>query len=156
MKKGLVCTLILSCILLFSGCGNKEQKLTCTLTKNDVVSNYKMESSYEVTAKGNKVSQVKTVETVESDDSDIIDYFKNFIENSYSKMNEAYGGYDFKTTVENQKLTVDTTIDYEKLDLKKLAEDDSTMKQFIDKDNRLTYTGIQKLYESLGATCTRK
>lgn len=156
MKKGLLLTTILCGLLLFSGCGNKEQKLTCTLSKEDTATGYKMNSNYEVTAKGNKVTQVKTTEVVESESDEILEYFKTYIEESYTKMDEAYGGYDFTATIENQKLTVDTTIDYTVLDLDKLVKADSTMKQFVDKNNNLTLDGIQDLYEALGATCKVK
>ena len=81
---------------------------------------------------------------------------KTYIEESYTTMNETYGVYDFTATIEDQKLTVDTTIDYTVLDLDKLVKADSTMKQFVDENNNLTLDGVQDLYEALGATCKVK
>ena len=152
MKKALLIILLCGVILL-SGCGDKEQKLNCTLTKNDVVNGYKMTSHYDVTSKNKIVTKVITTETVESEDTEVLDYFKSYIEEAYTKMNEAYGGYDFKTTLEDKKLVVNTTIDYTILNLEQLSKDDSSMKQFVDEDNNLTLDGIKKMYEILGASC---
>lgn len=153
MKKKLLLTIVMGGVLLFSGCGNKEQKLSCTINKNDVVNGYEMTSDYNVIAEGNKVTKVKTTEVVESDSEEILKYFKQYIENTYTKMDENYGGYDFEANIKDNKLTVDTTIDYTVLDVEKLIKDDSTMKQFVDKNNNLTFDGVKKLYEALGATC---
>lgn len=155
MKKGLIVMTALSCVLLLAGCGNKEQKLTCTLDKNDVVTGYKLTTKYEATAKGNKLTTVKTTETVESDSQDVLDYFKEATEESYNKMNDTYGGYTFTTKSEGKKLVVNTTIDYTKLDQKKLAADEPAMKQYMDKNNNMTLDGIQKVYEAMGSTCKK-
>ena len=70
-------------------------------------------------------------------------------------MNNEYGGYDFKITNENGTLTAITKIDYTKLDMEKLAKDQSSMKNYMNDKNEITLEGIKALYKAMGATCEK-
>ena len=80
-------------------------------------------------------------------------YLQSVLNQTYSKTNETYGGYDFKITKDGNTLTADTTIDYNKMDLKKYVEDNSSLKPYVNDNNMLTTDGLKTLYTSLGASC---
>jgi hypothetical protein len=142
------------CVFLVSACTKPSEKtLKCSLYNKDVISNYELDSTYEVTYKGNVVSKVKSIETVISNDSEILDYFNEYLNSSYTTMNENYGGYDFTVEKQDEKVIATTIIDYNKLDLNKLAKDQPTFKSSLDSKGNLTLTGIKQLYSELGVTC---
>ena len=148
-------TLVVACVLVI-GCSSKNEASitkTCTLTTNDVVNGYRLDSEYKVYGKGSVVDKVETIETVTSDSEDILNYFEETLKSTYSATNEVYGGYTNEVTKENGKLVSKTTIDYNKMDLKAFVKDNSAMKSYVNKDNKILVEGITKLYESLGATC---
>ncbi len=154
MKKILKLSVVMLLALVLVGCGAKEDKvLKCTLKQNDVVNGYSAESIYEITTDGKIVKNVVSTEIVTSSDESILKTFETTLKNSYGKMNETYGGYDNNIKIENGKLTSVTKIDYTKLDIKKLVEDQPTMKNATNSSNQLTLEGIQAIYKALGATC---
>lgn len=153
MKNGIKILSILSIILL-SGCSSSKELVThCTLTNKNVVQNYELTTDYEIHSKDGIVTNVVTEEIVTSDDEEILDYFNEYISNAYAAVDKEYGGYVNDITIDGNKLTSKTKIDYEKTDLKKYIEDNSTMKQYTNKDNKITLEGSKKIYESLGAEC---
>lgn len=154
MKKIAMGFLMLISVFLVSGCTKSESKvLNCTLHNNDVVNNYELNSEYEVTYKDNVVSKVKSTETVTSDDSEVLDYFEEYLDTTYSAMNENYGGYVYTVDRESDKVIANTTIDYSVLDLDQLADDQPTLKDALNSDGKITLDGIKDLYDSLGITC---
>ncbi len=155
MKKKIFGVLCVAMMLILVGCGKEaEAKVTkCTLSKNDVINNYKLESTYEIHYKGDIVNSVKSAEKVTSDDSSIIDQFATTLTDTYSKMQEAYGGYEYDITRGTDNVVGDVSIDYEKLNLEKLAEDDPTMSNLLNDDNKILKEKLQSMYEGLGAEC---
>ena len=154
MKK---CVKILSlafAIVLISGCGSKKEFVkTCTLTSNDPTTGYKLESEYKIYGEGDVANKVVTVETVATDDQDSLDYFEEYFKSTYDSINGIYGGYNNKVTNKDGKVTSETTIDYNKMDLAKYVKDNSAMKNYVNKDNKMLVDGLVKTYEALGATC---
>lgn len=154
MKK---CVKILSlafAIVLISGCGSKKEFVkTCTLTSNDPTTGYKLESEYKIYGEGDVANKVVTVETVSTDDQDSLDYFEEYFKSTYASINEVYGGYDNKVTNKDGKVTSETTVDYNKMDLEQYVKDNSAMKNYVNKDNKMLVDGLVKTYEALGATC---
>ena len=161
MKKVLKSLLALSLIVLLVGCGEKKETkeevkdktYKCTLSSNDIVNGFKVESVYEIYATGDVVKKVKTEEKVTSEDEDILDTFENTLNTTYKAANENYGGYDYNVTrSENEVLSI-TTIDYTKMNLKQYVKDNSVLSQYVNDNNELTAEGIKSLYTSMGATC---
>ncbi len=151
------CVKILSlvvAIIFISGCGNdKEFTKTCTLTSNDTVNGYKLEAEYKVYGKGKTVDKVVTTETVISDDQERLDSYEEYFKEAYSSVNELYGGYTNNVTNKDGKVISETTIDYNKMDMEQYVKDNSAMKNYVDKNNKLLLEGIIATYEALGATC---
>lgn len=157
-------------ILLLTGCSSKnnvnnqgneqshsnndivEQKLTCTLHTNDVVNGYTLDATYVATYKNDLIYNVESTEVIKSDSLEIIKYFDNYVTETYTLMNKNYGGYTYSINKSNQELTSKATIDYKQVDIKKLVEDQPTLKPYV-KDNMITLEGIKIMYTQMGATC---
>ena len=154
MKKGLKILFISLFVILISGCGksNKEVVSTCTLSSDQSSNGYTLSSNYEIHSKDGLVYNVTTKETVESDNEQVRSYFKKTLEDSYNTANESYGGYTYNVTEDGNKVISNVTIDYSKMDLDKFVKDNSQIKSYI-KNKKITLEGMQKIYESLGATC---
>lgn len=141
-------------VVLLSGCGEqKEFTKTCTLTSNNPVDGYKLDTEYKIYGKGKIAEKVVTIETVTSDNDEILDYFEKTLKSTYETTNKEYGGYTNKVTNKDGKLVSETTIDYTKMDLEKYVKDNSVMKNYVNSKNELLADGVQKIYEALGATC---
>lgn len=140
-------------LVCLSGCDSTAQELSCTLSRNDKVNGYTLESTYNVTAKDNVVEKVVTKEAVTTDDAELLSTFENQFDTTYSAMNEAYGGYTFKVTKKDNTVTSDVTIDYTKVDLDTLAKDEPTVKNLMNNNNQITLDKLKQSYESMGATC---
>lgn len=140
-------------ILLVSGCGKEELKTTkCTLASNDVVNGYKTTGTYEINHKNDMVESVKTTEVVESEKEEILKYMEEYLNTTYTTMNDNYGGYSFEVENKDNKVTSITTIDYNKMNIEKFVSENTVLKPYV-KNNKLTIDGIKKLYTSIGATC---
>ncbi len=151
MKKRLL--LIPLFMLLITGCGEeKKGSIACTLNSNDVVNNYKLESTYTINYTDDLVDSVSTVEIVKSDSKEILDLLETQLNNTYKAMSDNYGGYTYKITKESDKVKADVSIDYTKMDVNKLITDQPTLKGYV-KNNRLLTKGLQSIYEQMGAEC---
>lgn len=154
MKKVVSSIIITLFAVVMTGCGKAEEKtLTCTLHKKDVINGYEINSTYKAQAKDNVVTKVETQEIVTTDTPEMANYFEETLQNTYQKMHQSYGGYEFTVTNKDNKVTSDVTIDYTKLNLEQLAKDDSAIKGILDDKNRMTLDGMKALYEAQGATC---
>lgn len=156
MKKFLMgCVLILQ-VVLFTGCGKEEVKtMTCDLTKNDKITGYNLTSKYEVHYVKDEVVDVKTVEKIETDKEEMITYFKNYLEETYQKMNNEYGGYTYDIKSTDKDVTATVMIDYSKVNMEQLGKDDSSIKKMLTENNKLPVDGLKAMYESTGAICTK-
>lgn len=153
MKKYFKAFTLIGIILIISGCGKKEVMKTCTLTQTNSTQGYKLENEYKIYGTGKVVDKVVTTETVISDDDEILDYFEEYIDSTYETMNDNYGGYEYTIKKNNNKLITETTIDYNKMNVKKYVEDNSVMKNYVNSDNKLLISGVTQIYELMGASC---
>lgn len=153
MKKYFKAFTLIGIILIISGCGKKEVMKTCTLTQTNSTQGYKLENEYKIYGTGKVVDKVVTTETVISDDDEILDYFEEYIDSTYETMNDNYGGYEYTIKKNNNKLIIETTIDYNKMNVKKYVEDNSVMKNYVNSDNKLLISGVTQIYELMGASC---
>lgn len=153
MKKYFMVLTLIITVFMVSGCGKKEVMKTCTLTQTNSVQGYKMENEYKIYGTGKVVDKVITTETIISDNDEILDYFEEYVNSTYKTMNDNYGGYEYSIKRDNDKLISKTTIDYNKMNIKKYVEDNSIMKNYANSDNQLLISGITQIYELMGATC---
>lgn len=164
MKKGIVSVLLLLCMItLVTGCnsnkvkdltgGSKEKITKCSLYKKDVTSNYEINSTYTVYSKNKIAYKVETIEKVTSDSAEVLNSFETSLNNSYSQLNNAYGGYKYEITKKNNELVSNVLIDYSKVNLEQLANDQPTMKNVMDDNYNILLDGLLGTYKSIGATC---
>ena len=146
--------LLLLIVFFVIGCGKNDtlKTATCTLSSNDVVNGYKTTANYEINYKNDVVESVKTVETVESENSDLLKTMEDYLNTTYSTMNNNYGGYTFNVINKDNKVVSTTTIDYNKMNIEKFVSENTVLKPYV-KNNKLTLEGIKTLYTSVGAIC---
>ena len=142
-------------LLILTACGTtkKEGTVSCTLHQKNVLANYELDSTYKIYYQGDVVNKVETVEVIASDDAEVLSLFEDTLNTTYKTMNDTYGGYDYSVKNESNKVTATTTIDYTKLDLLQLVQDDTSMKSIVNADNKITLDGIKSLYTQMGAEC---
>lgn len=108
---------------------------------------------YNLKFKNKNVTKLETEEIIESDDKDLITTYKESIE-TLSKKYDDLNHYKTSITTEENKLIVKTTIEYNKIDMKKYLQIEGE-KTYI-KNNKLKVDEIKKIYERNGATCKFK
>ncbi len=150
MKKLLI--IVPAILLCLTACGGKEGSVKCTLESKDAVNNYSLAATYTINYKGELVESVDTVEEIVTEEKTILDTYETTLNDTYSKMQKTYGGYDYKITKDKDKLTSKVTIDYNKMDIDQFVKDQPALKNFV-KNSKLTVEGIQSMYETMGATC---
>lgn len=149
MKKSFVLVLAGCIILLGTGCGNEEKKMTCTRTMNQ--NGMKADLKYEVTYSKDIVKRVKSTEKITSDSKETLETYKNSVEQLYSPYKDIEN-YEYSVTVDGNTLTSIADINYEKVDTDKMIKIDSANSQLI-KDGKVSLKDIKSAYESVGATC---
>ena len=81
-----------------------------------------------------------------------MDYFENYLNTTYQTFDDTYGGYTYKVTKEDGKVTSDVTIDYNEMDIEQYVEDQPSLKTYVE-DNKILKDGLISIYEDMGATC---
>ncbi len=140
---------ILIVLLLLLG-GSK--KTTCKLVSNQTKNGYSLETQYEIYSKNNIVNKVVIHETITSDSKDKLEKFEKDFNEQYETLKTNYGGYTYKVTNKNNKITTEVTINYGKFNMEKFIKNNEAMKQYTKK-NKLTLEGAKDLYERSGAEC---
>lgn len=132
------------------GRGNFVDSMICTLVKFE--DDYTLNNYYLINYNGDYVKSVQTIEEVESDDATYLKNVKKLTEETYKELNDTYGGYEYKVYIEGNKVVAETTINYDKLNIKKFIQDAPEMKKYT-KDEKMTLKGVKALYEESGAIC---
>ncbi len=155
MKKILTLFVVMASILLVTACGNKGKEVlkTCTLEFNNSAVGYKVESTYEIYGRGKIVEKVISNEIVTSESDEVLNNVETVLNTTYKKMKDTYGGYTFSIIKEDGKVISNAEIDYTSMDFNKYINDNQNIKDYLDSNNKLLIAGLEKVYESLGATC---
>lgn len=143
------CVLLLFVFLLLMFCN---KKVICTNSSDQSSNGYVLETKYVIKANFNKVNTITITENIVSKDKNVLDKFEKQLNDNYSYNKKTYGGYSYKVTNGDGKVTSNVTINYKKFDMKKFIDDNEAMKKFT-KNNKLTLSGAKKMYESTGAVC---
>ena len=131
---------------------NINKTVTCSSTSDQSKNGYILSTEYVIKSKNKIVKSVNIKETITSKDEKLLSNFEKQFKEQYEYNKKAYGGYKFKVTNKNGKVTTNVEIDYSKFDMEKFTTNNVAMKQYT-KNNKLTLEGAKKLYESTGATC---
>jgi len=147
MKK--IVILILALFLV--GC-SKEEMITCNIEVNNKLQNYTLEGTYNIYYKDNYVTHIKKKEQYISTNEEFISYLNESKNLEYYNLNDLYGGYTYDIKSGESSVFITSKIDLSILDLKKMEKDNKIDKNYIV-GNRLTKSGIIRVYESKGAVC---
>lgn len=138
-------------ILFLVGCSKKDY-ITCNIEINNNTDNYTMTGIYKIYYKSNYVINIEKKENYISSDESMIDYFYESKNLEYYNLDDLYNGYTYKIDKDESSIDINVTIDMNSVDINEMVKD-----QKIDKDyvisNKLTTSGIVKIYESKGAIC---
>lgn len=118
------------------------------------LNNSTAELSYEVNYEKGYLTKVHSIEKVTSEDSSVLDQY----EDAYKNIFKAYKNlkyYDNTITREDTTVTSDTTIDYSKVDIKKLEEIEAT-NQSIIKNGKVSLKDWLTLASKVGTKCVEK
>jgi len=151
MKKYLGILVIV--VIFLTGCGEKETIKICKSTNEDTINGYRLDAEYKIYSKGDIVEKVETKEIVTSESEELLDYFEAYLQNTYTSINETFGGYENKVTKENGKVISNTTINYNEMDLAKFIKENKDLKNFKNSDNKVLLESLINSYENLGAVC---
>ena len=140
-------------LILLTGCFNKEKLMTCTSNINNTKQNYNSNIIYSVYYKNKVVTKVVINEIYKSDNLDMITYFKESRSAIYDNYNKLYGGYSYEIQEGDNRLEINNTIDYSKVNVKKMVKNKIIDKDYVDSYYNLTKIGAKTMYENIGATC---
>ncbi|MBQ2947233.1 MAG: hypothetical protein IJE04_05285 [Bacilli bacterium] len=143
--------IILIFALFLVGC-NKEEMITCNIEVDNDLQNYTMKGIYNIYYKDNFVTRIEKKEQYISLNEDIINYLNESKSLEYYNLNDLYGGYTYTINYNETAVAITSKIDLSLVDLKKMEQDKKIDKDYVV-GNRLTTSGIVRVYESKGAIC---
>ena len=143
--------IVLIIALFLVGC-TKEEMITCNIEVDNDLQNYTMKGIYNIYYKDNYVTKIEKKEQYISPDEDIITYLNDSKNLEYYNLNDLYGGYTYEIKNSETALAITSKINLSLVDLKKMEQDKKIDKDYVV-GNRLTTSGIVRVYESKGAIC---
>ena len=139
--------LIVLAIVIIIKNGPYNGKLICAYKNN--TNTMKTSFKYTMDFKNKHVTNMVTEEIIESDYEDIINNYKDSVQLLLEKY-KSLNYYQSKIDVKDKKLTVTTTVDYTKIDMKKYKKQEGE-KVYI-KNNKVIVKKLKEIYEKNGAT----
>ena len=143
--------IVLIIALFLVGC-TKEEMITCNIEVDNDLQNYTMKGIYNIYYKDNYVTKIEKKEQYISPNEDVITYLNDSKNLEYYNLNDLYGGYTYEIKNSETALAITSKIDLSLVDLKKMEQDKKIDKDYVV-GNRLTTSGIVRVYESKGAIC---
>ena len=153
MKKYLSIVVLFSLCILLTGCKGKLINTKCSSESDQTASGYKISDSYNISSRKNIVEKIELKRVIEKDDINKLNNFKNNLDRQYKDNNSKYDGYSYNIKEEDNKLLIELTIDYTKIDMNKFVTDNVAMKNYVNDKNQLTLDGAKKMYETSGNKC---
>lgn len=141
---------IIIIILFITGCGSK--KMICNLDVDNGDQGYQLSSKYVIHYRNNYVQKVEITETYSSQNSSILDYFGKYLKTTSHNFKNNYGNIEYSQVKKNKSLIYKANINYSKIDVKKLIENNDISKDQV-KNNMIMISGMKETYESKGAIC---
>ena len=143
--------IVLIIALFLVGC-TKEEMITCNIEVGNDLQNYTMKGIYNIYYKDNYVTKIEKKEQYISPNEDVITYLNDSKNLEYYNLNDLYGGYTYEIKNSETALAITSKINLSLVDLKKMEQDKKIDKDYVV-GNRLTTSGIVRVYESKGAIC---
>lgn len=137
--------------LFVAGCSSNDY-ISCDISVDNSMQNYKMEGTYKIYYDKNVVTKIEKEETYTSLDESVISYFEEAKNLEYYNLNDIYGGFNYIINKKNESLNLNIIIDMNKVDISRLVKDDRLNKDYVISD-KLTVSGAKKIYKAIGAVC---
>lgn len=140
-------------VLLLTGCNPKTGKMTCTMSSYPT-DGITLRSTYIAKYKNNVVTNLKTVEEITAENKDNLAIYKDKIKELY----KGYKGINYYKNSLKQKghtLTSITTIEYDKVNTKKLIEVNSGNASII-KNRKVNIDDLKRMYKRNGCNCKKE
>ena len=131
-----------------------KKKGTLLCTRSASATNAEPFFSYVIDYKNDEILKIHSTEGITSNDSSVLDEY----EDAYKKIANYYVDikyYDTKVERQTNKVTWDTTINYQKIDLDKLLELEGEENNIIE-DGKAKLSSWLELGEKVGTTCVEK
>ncbi|MBR3661562.1 MAG: hypothetical protein IKN63_06690 [Bacilli bacterium] len=149
------CIIVLAVVviaLFFIPAKEKVNVTVCHSTIDQSKSGYTIKTDYKISSVKKAVKKVEIVNNIKSSNKTVLNYFEKQYKGMYEEQNKRYGGYTITTEKKENSVVVKVIIDYSKVKLAKLAEDNPNIADSI-KNDKLSLDGAKSIYNSLGATC---
>ena len=130
------------------------KKGTLLCTRSATATNAEPFFSYIIDYKNDEILKIQSTEGITSSDSKVLDEY----EEAYRKIASYYVDikyYDTKVKRESDKVTWETTINYQKVDLNKLLELEGEENNIIE-NGKAKLSSWLELGEKVGTTCVEK
>ncbi len=156
MKMFLKSSILLVIIILLSGCSSEASSFTTgegvkKCSREATVTNGSSSMNYELYYKGEYIVVLHSVEKIISDDSNVLDTYEEAYNNIF-KYYEGLKYYDNKIIRDENSVTSDTTINYEKIDIGKLLDIEGEEDNVIE-DGKVKLETWLSFAKKLGVTC---
>lgn len=133
------------------GCSKKDY-ITCNVQIDNDIQNYTMTGIYKIYYDNNYVTKIEKEEKYISQDKTMVDYFNESKSLEYYNLNDLYNGFEYKIDSNDTSVSIGVNIDLSLVDIKKMVKNNYLDKNYVI-NNKLTTSGIVKIYESKGAIC---
>lgn len=143
--------LIIFIFLLLVGC-SKEKYTVCNLKLSDKNFGYNLNSTYKVYYDNNYVKKIDKKEVYSSQNEEVLNYFFDLKLIDYNNLNDLYGGYEFSIEQNKSSIIINTIIQLDKVDIKRMLKDGYIDNNYVV-SNKLTVSGLKYLYQSKGFIC---
>lgn len=138
-------------LLFLVGC-SKEEIIICNIEVENNLQDYTMKGIYQIYYRDNYVSRIEKEEQFISKNESVLKYLNESKNLEYYNLNDLYGGYKYTINYNETVVSIKTTIDLNLVDLEAMEKDKKIDNTYIV-NNRLTTSGIVRIYESKGAIC---
>lgn len=138
-------------VLILTGC-DKNDYITCKINVDNKVQNYNMDGTYKIYYNDNYVTKIDKLEKYISSDKSMIDYFYESKNLEYYNLKDLYNGVEYKINSNEKSVNIDVKINMNLVDIKNMVKNGYLDKNYVI-SNKLTKSGIIKIYESKGAVC---
>lgn len=152
----LICLItVITIITTLTGCEDKAikgLKLVKCVRKTEKMDDAQASLKYSIYHDGIYVIKTISIEKVTSKKRSILEQYRTAYENVF----KSYKDIDFyvnNITTTNDSVTSTTTIDYKKVDYKKILEIEGSEGNIFTKDGKVKLKTLIDMYEKYGATC---
>lgn len=159
MKKKILLIIVLTLVVLTTGCGKKKETVICKVDTIDEISGYEFFAEHKIVYSNEIVSEITTTETmIYNDDAyneTAVKEAKNSFMDFYKAQDNVYGGFKNETKIDGKKVISTTTFDFEKINKEKFLADNVMLKEYANDKQEIKVDGFIEMYKSLGATCEK-